>query len=259
MNPLERPSPAGKPASLFVTCLVDWLSPQTGIAVVRLLEHLGVRVEFAPQQTCCGQPGFNGGYRHDAAIVARQFLETFQDAQAIVVPSGSCTAMIRHEYPVLFADDPHRLRLAQHIASITWEFTEYLVDGLGVTDLGLRLPAPHTFGYHDSCHGLRMLELGTAGRALLQHMENATLVELTDHDECCGFGGLFAVKMAEVSGAMLQKKIARILECPAETIVAGDISCLIHMNGGLARQKSAKRVRHIADVLADGLPERQGV
>ncbi|MBI5958336.1 MAG: (Fe-S)-binding protein [Chloroflexi bacterium] len=254
MGLVQRPSPVGKKAALFVTCMVDVLYPHTGISVVRLLEHLGVSVHFPRGQTCCGQPGYNGGYHQEAAHVARQFLGVFHDAEAIVVPSGSCATMIRHEFPVLFADDPVRLPLVQHLASITWEFTEYLVNGLGVTDLGLKLSTPHTFAFHDSCHGLRMLGLGQEARSLLENVGNAQIVDLIDHDECCGFGGLFSVKMPEISSAMLLKKIEHINACPADTIVVGDVSCLTHMNGGLSRQKSAKRVQHIADVLAEGLP-----
>jgi L-lactate dehydrogenase complex protein LldE len=256
MGLIERPSPVGKKAALFVTCMVDVLYPHTGISVVRLLEHLGVQVHFPRKQTCCGQPGYNGGYHHEAAQVARQFLGTFHDAELIVVPSGSCATMVRHEFPALFAHDPARLALVQHLASITWELTEYLVDGLGVTDLGLRLPAPRTFAFHDSCHGLRMLGLGQAARHLLENVGNAEIVPLADHDECCGFGGLFSVKMPDVSSAMLRKKVGHINACAADTIVVGDVSCLSHINGGLARQKSPKRVQHIADVLAAGLPER---
>jgi L-lactate dehydrogenase complex protein LldE len=256
MGLVPRPSPAGKDVALFVTCMVDFLYPQTGMSVVRLLEHLGVRVDFPRGQTCCGQPAYNGGYQHDAAHVARHYLDVFQDshAEVIVVPSGSCTAMIRHEMPLLFAQDPARLAQVEHLAAITWEFTEYLVDGLGVADLGLKLPAPRTFAFHDSCHGLRMLGLGEQSRALLGNVANANVAELVDHDECCGFGGLFSVKMPDLSSAMLKKKIEHINACPADTIVVGDVSCLTHMNGGLSRQKSKKRVQHIADVLAEGLP-----
>ena len=142
------------------------------------------------------------------------------------------------------------------VASITWEFTEYLVDGLGISDLHLRLPQPHTFALHDSCHGLRMLGLQAGARALLGNMENAVVEELAENYVCCGFGGLFSVKMADLSGAMLERKIDNIQASPAETIVCGDVSCMIHMNGGLERTDSAKRVRHIADVLADGLRGR---
>jgi L-lactate dehydrogenase complex protein LldE len=251
-----RRSPKGKRVSLFVTCLIDFLSPQTGISVVQILEHLGVRVDFPQRQVCCGQPGYNGGYRRDALRVASHFLDVFADAEVIVVPSGSCTAMIRHEYPTLFAEDPVRLELAQHLGSITWEFTEFLVDGLGVVDMDLKLSAPQTVAVHDACHGLRMLGLHDTSRALLDHVENAAVIELTEHDECCGFGGLFSVKMADLSSAMLKKKMERINACAADVVVAGDVSCLIHINGGLSRQGSVRRVRHIAELLADGLPRK---
>lgn len=252
----ERESPAGKNVSLFVTCMVDMLYPETGWAVVDILEHLGVEVDFPLEQTCCGQPGFNAGHRPAARQVAIQFLQAFKDAEVIVTPSGSCATMVRHEYPVLFADDPHWREAALRAAAITWEFTEYLVDGLGVTDLHLRLPQRGSFAFHDSCHGLRFLGLGSAARTLLENAENAGVEELTECDVCCGFGGLFSVKMADVSGAMLARKIDRIQACPAETILCGDVSCMTHMNGGLARAQTAKRVRHIADVLAEGLPGR---
>jgi L-lactate dehydrogenase complex protein LldE len=254
MSLSERSSPAGKPVSLFVTCMIDMIAPETGMSVVKILEHLGIPVDFPMGQTCCGQPGFNAGYRREARQVARQFLRAFQDAEAIVTPSGSCAAMIRHEYRQLFADDPALLPLAEHAASITWEFTEYLVDGLGISDLQLSLPTPRSFAIHDSCHGLRLLGLGEATRALLNHLSGATLVDLHEADVCCGFGGLFSIKMPDVSGAMLAKKINNINACPADAIVAGDVSCITQMNGGLSRQGSAKRVNHIANVLAAGLP-----
>lgn len=249
-----RPSPVGKPVSLFVTCMVDMLSPETGMSVVKILEHLAIPVDFPMAQTCCGQPGFNAGYRREARQVAEQFLRAFADAEVIVTPSGSCAAMIRHEYSSLFADDPVLLAQAQRVASITWEFTEYLVDGLGISDLKLSLPAPRSIAIHDSCHGLRLLGLGTAARTLLSNLGGVTLVDLQESDVCCGFGGLFSIKMPDISGAMLRKKIANINACPADTVVAGDISCIIHMNGGLSRQRSDRRVTHIADVLAAGLP-----
>jgi L-lactate dehydrogenase complex protein LldE len=224
------------------------------MGVVRLLERLGVPVNFPAGQTCCGQLAFNGGYWSEARGVAAGFLETFRDADVIVAPSGSCVTMVRHEYPRLFADDP-LLPLAEQVAARTWEFTEFLVDGLGVTDLGLSLPEPQTFAFHDSCHGLRFLGLGAAARALLGSVGNATLMELEGSNECCGFGGLFSVKMPDLSGELLQMKIDHILACPADTIVVGDLSCLTHINGGLTRQGHAPRVRHIVDVLAGALPE----
>lgn len=250
---IERPSPKGKKVSLFVTCIIDMIYPQTGFSVVDILEHLGVEVDFPEAQTCCGQPAYNSGYRKEAASVAKQFLKAFQDSEVIVTPSGSCAAMVRHEYPILFADDPIWRSQAERAASITWELTEFLVDGLGIENLHARLPTPQTFAFHDSCHGLRLLGLGKAARTLLQHVENATITDLPEHDMCCGFGGLFAVKMADISGAMLERKIGNIERCDAETIVTGDSSCLTQMNGGLSRQRSQKRVRHIADILAEGL------
>lgn len=256
MTLAKREPPAGKRVSLFVTCMVDMLYPETGWAVVDILEYLGVEVEFPPEQTCCGQPGFNAGHRPAARQVAIQFLKAFKDAEVIVTPSGSCATMVRHEYPVLFGEDPLWREAALRAAAITWEFTEYLVEGLGIADLNLRLPRRSSFAIHDSCHGLRFLGLGSAARSLLENTENAVVVELAENDVCCGFGGLFSVKMAEVSGAMLARKLDRILACPAETILCGDVSCMTHMNGGLARTRTTKRVRHIAEVLAEGLPDR---
>jgi len=253
----ERESPKGKRVSLFVTCMVDMLYPETGWAVVDILEHLGVEVDFPPEQTCCGQPAFNAGDRPAARQVAIQFLKAFKDAEVIVAPSGSCVTMVREEYPVLFAEDSEWLPSALKAASITWEFTEFLVEGLGVTDLHLSLPQAQSFAFHDSCHGLRMLGLGSAARTLLENTDSAEIEELAECDVCCGFGGLFSVKMADVSGAMLARKIANIQTCPAETIVCGDVSCMTHMNGGLARTPSDKRVRHIANVLAEGLPGKK--
>lgn len=248
------------PVSLFVTCMVDTLYPQTGMSVVHVLEHLGLTVDFPMAQTCCGQPGFNAGYRHEARAVARQFLRAFRDAEVIVTPSGSCAAMVRHEYSHLFSGDPELHDQAQRLASITWEFTEYIVKGLGITDLAsasgresLRLPRPQTFAFHDACHGLRLLGLGASARTLVAGIENATVHQLEDADVCCGFGGLFSIKMADVSGAMLHNKIEAIERCPADYILTGDVSCLTHMNGGLQRRGSHKRVRHVADVLAEAL------
>ena len=257
MSLVERSSPKGKKVSFFVTCIMDMLYPQTGMSVVDILEHLGVDVEFPEAQTCCGQPGFNAGYRDDARQVARQFLRAFDKADVIVTASGSCAAMVRHEYPTLFEDEPLWLPLAERAASITWEFTEFLVDGLGIEDIGIALPETHTVAIHDACHGLRVLGLGHEARALLDHTGNVERQELRECEMCCGFGGLFSVKMPDVSGAMLQKKIDNINASEADTIVTGDASCMMHMNGGLSRQKSTKRVRHIADVLAEGLKHQQ--
>lgn len=250
----QRPSPKDKRISLFVTCIVDMIYPQTGMSVVKILEHLGLEVDFPLDQTCCGQPAFNSGYHADAKTVATQFLHAFAEAEVIVTPSGSCAAMVR-EYPELFADDPNLKALAEKMASITWEFTEFLVDGLGIHDIGARLPKKQTFAFHDACHGLRLLGLEKASRELVGNMGNAEISEMNEADVCCGFGGLFAVKMANVSNAILQTKMEHINEVEADTIITGDASCLTQMNGGLSRQGSQKRVRHVADVLADGLED----
>ena len=252
-----RPSPIGQPVSLFVTCLGDMLYPATGLAVVDVLAHLGVAVEFPMGQTCCGQPGFNGGYWREARPVAEQFLRAFRDAAVIVTPSGSCAAMVRHEIPRLFAGNPARLAEAERLAGITWEFTEFVVEGLGIRDLGGRLPTPTTVAFHDSCHGLRRLGLGAAARTLVGNLANATIVEWPHGQTCCGFGGLFSVKMADVSGAMLAEKLAAIERSGADTIVTGDVSCLLHMNGGLAKLRRPPRVRHVADLLAEGIRARE--
>ncbi len=253
----ERESPVGKKVSLFVTCMVDMLYPQTGLSVVDVLEHLGCTVDFPNAQTCCGQPGFNAGYHNDARTVARQFLRAFADAEVIVAPSGSCTAMVRHEYPRLFANDPEWRSQAEAAAAKTWEVTEFIVDGLGVTDLKATLPQPQTIAVHDACHGLRQLGLGSAARILLDNVENATCTDLTEHDKCCGFGGLFSVKMPGVSGAMLDRKMEHIEGDEAETVVTGDVSCMTHMNGGLSKSGRSKRVRHVIDVLAEGVRNNQ--
>ena len=250
----KRESPKGKKVSLFVTCIVDMIYPRTGMSVVDILEHIGVQVEFPPAQTCCGQPAFNAGYRDEARKVAKHFFDAFKDAEVIVTPSGSCATMVRHEYPSLFtpADGAH-FDAAQRMASITWEFSEYLVDGLGLVDLNLTLPAREKLAFHDACHGLRGLGLGQASRELIAHLGNADFVELNECDVCCGFGGLFSIKMPELSNAMLGNKIDNINASAADTIVTGDVSCMTQINGGLSRHKSTKRVVHFADLLAKGL------
>lgn len=249
-----RPSPQYKPVSLFVTCIVDMIYPRTGVSVVEILEHLGVEVRFPQDQTCCGQPAFNAGFHDDARSVARQFLTAFADAEVIVCPSGSCASMVRHYYPTLFEDDPLWRDRAQQAASITWEFSEFLVNGLGISDIGAHLP-PTNVAFHHACHGYRLLNLGAQGETLASNVEGVTIVELPGADQCCGFGGLFSVKMPEISGAILNDKVKGIESADADTIITGDCSCMMQMNGGLSRQKSAKRVIHLADLLAQGLHE----
>lgn len=256
MSDSTRPSPRHKPVSLFVTCIVDMIYPHTGVSVVEILDHLGIEVKFPMSQMCCGQVGFNSGFWEDAKEVAKSFLTAFADAEVIVAPSGSCTSMIRHYYTELFKDDPEWYDRATWAASITWEFTEYLVDGLGITDIGAALP-PTKVAFHDACHGYRLMELKDQARTLASNIKGVEVTTLNGHDQCCGFGGLFAVKMPEISNAMLTDKVKNINGADADVIITGDASCLTQMNGGLSRQQSDKRVKHIADLLASGLKDKQ--
>jgi L-lactate dehydrogenase complex protein LldE len=240
--------------ALFVTCIVDTLFPETGESVVELLEKLDVKVEFPERQTCCGQPALNSGFTHESRDVAKHFLEVFKEYDHIVTPSGSCATMVKHFYPELFKDTPQH-ELATQIASKTHEFTQFVVDVLGVTNIGASLPRPTRAAIHDACHGLRGLGIGRQPRVLLGNVNNLTLIELQGHEQCCGFGGLFAIKMSDISGAMLKDKMNDIESSEAEFVITGDASCLMHMNGGLSRNNSKKRVVHVAEVLAGRLPK----
>lgn len=235
--------------ALFVTCIVDTVFPRTGEATLDILEGLGVQVDFPTSQTCCGQPAFNSGFQADARAVARGFLRTFDGYDYIVTPSGSCAAMVRHYYPELFKNDPQREQ-AERVAARTFELTEYLVDVLKIDNLGTSLARPTRAVLHDACHGLRGLGIKTQPRALLQHVGNLSLNSLAGHDQCCGFGGLFAVKMSDISGAMLKDKLINIDASDADIVITGDASCLMHINGGLSRTGSKRRVVHVAEVLA---------
>lgn len=235
---------------LFITCIVDAFYPRIGEAVVKVLDRVGVRADFPAAQTCCAQPAYNAGYRADARAVALHFMDVFSNTEGpIVTPSGSCAAMIRHGYPDLFADDPINLPRAQPLAERTLEFSQYLVRVLGVTDVGARYDGVLT--YHPSCHLLRGLREEDAPLQLLRHVRGATVVELPGADECCGFGGLFSVKMPEVSGEMLARKVANLHAAQAPLVVTCDAGCLTHINGGLRRNGSAQRVVHLAEILAN--------
>ncbi len=234
---------------LFITCLIDTLRPQVGEAVIQVLNRAGVRVEFPPGQTCCGQPAFNAGMRSEARKSAEHTIEVFEAvAGPIVIPSGSCAAMIRHGYPEIFTDDPAWLSRAQKLAERTYEFTEFLVDKLGISELGARFPGMIT--YHPSCHLLRGLGIDRQPRNLLANVRDAEIIELPYQDECCGFGGVFSVKHPEISAEMLKRKIANIEDTKAPTVVVCDTGCLMHIGGGLHRQGKPQNVLHIAEVLA---------
>ncbi|WP_275461737.1 (Fe-S)-binding protein [Streptomyces noursei] len=240
--------------ALFVTCINDTLRPRTGRAVVTLLERLGVDVDFPAGQSCCGQPQFNTGYRHATEPLVRRFDRAFADHAYVVTPSGSCAAMVRDNFPRIAAKAAAEGRgreLAEAAARAvpkTYELTEFLVDVLGVTDVGAYYP--HTVTYHPTCHGLRVLGLGDRPRRLLERVRGLTLKELPGAEECCGFGGTFAVKNPAVSAAMGADKVRAVTGTGAQALCTVDNSCLLHVGGMLARQGSTVRPVHLAEILA---------
>jgi L-lactate dehydrogenase complex protein LldE len=240
--------------ALFLTCVNDTLYPDTGRAVVKLLTRLGVEVDFPTAQTCCGQAHSTTGYRHEAEPLARHFGEVFGGYEAIVTPSGSCGAMVRELYPRMGERARAEGRgeaLAAALAPVaarTYELTEFLVDVLGVTDVGASYP--HTVTYHPTCHGLRGLGLGERPRRLLRAVRGLELVELPGAEECCGFGGTFAVKNADVSAAMGTDKVRNAASTGAEVLCAADNSCLMHLGGLMTRLRTGMRPVHIAEILA---------
>lgn len=227
--------------ALFVTCLGDTLFPQTGKAVVDVLERLGHEVVFPREQTCCGQLHANSGYRDEARALARRFARVFGEYEAVVAPSSSCVGMVREIYPDL---DPALGELGSRV----FELSELLVRRLGVEDVGASFP--HRVTYHPTCHSLRVTHVGDAPLRLLRAVRGLELVELPDAEECCGFGGTFAVKNADTSSAMLADKCTRIEQSGAEFCTAVDGSCLLQIGGGLSRRRSGVRTAHLAEILA---------
>lgn len=233
--------------ALFITCLNDLLFPDVGEAVVHLLRRHGCQVEFPEGQTCCGQPAFNAGFQDEARRMAAHWLKTFQGAEYIVTPSGSCAAMIRSHYPSLLPE-------ARELASRTYEFCEFMVDVLGLTDIGAEFPARAT--YHHSCHMKRDLKLVDQPLTLLQHVKGLELVSQPHEDLCCGFGGTFAVKMAGISEAMVTEKAACVTATGAEVLIGSDSSCLMNLGGRLEREGRPVRVMHTAELLWEGVKGR---
>ena len=255
MNHRKHFSTPPRRVALFVTCLVDTIYPEVGMATVELLERHGVEVIFPVEQTCCGQPAFNAGFRDEARVLARRFLDIFEplvrrgEVEAIVAPSGSCTTMTSHFYSVLFespanAAERHR---AEALAAVTFELTEFLVDVLGVTDTGAHFQGKLT--YHACCHLLRELGIDQQPRTLLANVDGAELVELAGAEECCGFGGLFSVKNPGISTAMGQRKCVNLAQSDADVVALCDVSCMTQINGLLSRQAQRCRAVHIAQVL----------
>ena len=235
-------------AAFMITCLADMFYPEVGEAIVRLLRRLGVAVEFPPGQTCCGLPLFNSGYHADAAAVARRTVALFAGAEHVVVPSGSCAWMVRHEYPTLLTDPAER-SAAERLAGRTHELSQFLVQQLGRRRF--RSAVGGRLTYHDSCHLLRGLHESQSPRALLRSLSGVEFVELPGADECCGFGGSFSVRLPEVSTAILDTKLANVEATGADCVVACDAGCLMQMRGGLVRRGSPVRAVHLAEVLGD--------
>jgi L-lactate dehydrogenase complex protein LldE len=236
--------------ALFVTCFNDTLFPETGRAVVELLERLGHTVAFPEDQTCCGQMHANTGYRDEATALARRFVRVFGDCDVVVSPSASCVAMVRDGYPRLAhaAGDAGLARDVAALAPRVFELSELLVDELGLEDVGATFA--HRVTYHPTCHSLRLLQVGDRPLRLLRAVRDIDLVELPDARECCGFGGTFAVKNAATSSAILTDKLRHVIGTGAEVCVAADNSCLMHIGGGLTRQRAGVRTMHLAEVLA---------
>ena len=247
---------------LFITCILDTFYPEIGQAVLKVLGRAGVKVIVPKNQTCCGQPAFNAGMRSQAREMAIQTIRAFEtDPSPVVVPSGSCASMVRHGYPEIFDGDEIWEPRAKALATRTFELTEFLVDELGVVDLGARYPGPLT--YHASCHTLRVMGIDRQPKALLEKVLEANpeqgdspkptqITPLPHADECCGFGGVFSVEHPHISAAMLERKIANIESTGAPTVVVCDAGCLMHINGGLHRKGKKPSVVHIAEVLANG-------
>ena len=237
-------------ASLFITCFNDTLFPETGRATVRLLERLGVTVDFPREQTCCGQMHFNTGYADEAVPLVRRFVSSFADSEVVVAPSGSCVGMVRDFYPRVaeMSGDRGLAAAVEELRPRVLELSEYLVDRLGVEDVGAYYP--HRVTYHPTCHSLRLLKVGDRPLRLLRAVRGIDLVELPAADTCCGFGGTFAVKNADTSMAILTDKVRAILETGAEVCSAGDNSCLMHIGGALSRQRTGVQGVHMAEILA---------
>ena len=233
--------------SLFITCYNDTLFPGTGKSVVRVLERLGHTVEFREAQTCCGQMHYNTGYHPEAVTIMKKFVADFLDAEIVCIPSSSCVAMIRDHYPKMAKEAGLEKEVAELVPKV-FEFTEFLTDKLGVTDVGATYP--HSVTMHTSCHALRSLDCGDRPQRLLKAVRGLDYLELPAGDQCCGFGGTFAIKNAEVSTAMLSEKMRSVLDTGAEVCTGSDNSCLMHIGGGLTRQRGTARCVHLAEILA---------
>ncbi len=244
-----------KKASLFVTCLVDQFYPEVGVSVVRILRRLGVEVDFPPGQTCCGQPLFNSGFTKEASLLARRVLQSFSPGgQDVVVPSGSCAAMIRIFYPQLFHDDPELRRTAEELAGKVYEFSEFLVKVLGVDYVESEFKGK--VSYHPSCHLMRELGVSEEPKRLIGNVKGARLVEMEQAEACCGFGGTFPVKYLHISASMLDDNVEAVVKTGAKTLTACDMGCLMQIGGALSRRGIDVQPMHLAQLL-EFAPELQ--
>lgn len=234
--------------SLMIPCYVDLYQPEIGLSVVEVLERIGLDVDYPQDFTCCGQPPFNGGFSADAREVAKKVVSTYQSAEYVVVPSGSCAAMVRKFYLDLFRGDPIYAARAESLSNKTYEFSEFLQNKMKISDLGARFKARATF--HDGCHGMRELGIRSAPRELLKHVRELELVELDEAETCCGFGGMFSVKFPQISTAMVEVKAGAIQRSGADTLITNDPSCLLHLEGYYRQQGKSLRCLHLAQVLA---------
>jgi L-lactate dehydrogenase complex protein LldE len=244
--------------ALFATCLADTMFPEAAKATVLLLERLGHEVVFPPQQSCCGQMHVNTGYQKEALPLIKRYVTTFQPYDVIVAPSGSCVGSVRHQHAMVARQggDERLAVRAEDVAAKTYELSELLVDVLGVEDVGAYYP--HRVTYHPTCHSLRVLRVGDKPMRLLRNVRGLDLVELPAAEQCCGFGGTFAVKNADTSTAMLADKMRHVLDTGADVCTAGDSSCLMHIGGGLSRLRTGVKTVHLAEILASTEPNEGG-
>ena len=240
-------SPASVKADLFVTCIIDQLFPEVGVSVVRVLRRMGVTVGFPEGQTCCGQAVYNSGFTREARVMAERTLQEFANSDYVVVPSGSCSAMMRVFYLDLFEDDPELLAKAESLSGRVFEFSEFLVDVLGIDDPGVE--SSGTAVFHPGCHLMREMEVLEAPQALLRGVSGLEMKDIANAETCCGFGGSFSVKLPHISEGMLNDKVSAVCDSGADTLVSCDMSCLMHIGGALRRREPEVRIRHIAQIL----------
>ncbi len=245
-------NPAPVKADLFVTCIIDQLFPEVGVSVVRVLRRLGVSVGFPEGQTCCGQAVYNSGYTRKARELALKTLDEFENSNYVVVPSGSCSAMMRVFYLDLFEDEPELLARAESLSKRIYEFSEFLVNVMGVEDPGVEGSGAAVF--HPGCHLLREMEVRDAPQSLLRAMPGLEVKEMRNAETCCGFGGSFSVKLPHISEGMLSDKVSTVRDSGADTLVSCDMSCLMHIGGALRRQEPGVKIQHLAQVLDGGTP-----